>query len=85
MVKTELMDTELREIVWLEFNFLWCTGYYPYRYRKEPDLLIHKETNNFRPHRLRTIFLFYIEVNLHNKHMGKLTMKTKKKLHSLAL
>ena len=75
MVKTKSLDPELRQIVCQRFNFSWCTGYYPRRYQRSVDLLIHKEPDVFSPHRLRSILLFGIEANFHKKHLGKLTMR----------
>ena len=37
MINTGIMDTELAEIGWRGFNFPWCTGYSPSRYRKVID------------------------------------------------
>ena len=70
MVKTKVLDLELAEIGWWGFNFPWCTGYSPKRHQRGLDLIIHKDTNNYCPHRLRLILLFDIEENMHNKHLG---------------
>ena len=83
MVKTEVIDTELREIGWRRFNLPLCTGYSPCRYHKGLDILIHKDPNYSRPHNFRPIFLFDIEANLHNKHLGKLMMNTEEHLNNL--
>ena len=74
MFKTEVLDTELAEIVWQRFNFPWCTGYLPKRYRRGLNLLIHKYPNDCCPRRLRPILLFDIDENMHNKHLGRISM-----------
>ena len=84
MIKTEAIDPELREIGWRRLKFSSCRGYSPKRYRRGLDILIHKYPNDFRSHRLRYILLFDIEKNLHNKYLGKLTMKTAEDLNALA-
>ena len=76
MVNTEVMDPELREIGWHRFNFPWCKGYHLNRYRRDLDIIIHKEPNDFRPHHLRPILMFDIKANIHNKHLRKITIKT---------
>ena len=76
IVKTEVTNPDLRELGLHTFNSPWCTGHPPKRYRRGIDLLIHKVPNSFRPHRLIPILLFNIEANLHNKNIGKITMKT---------
>ena len=76
MVKVEVLYPELRKIVWRKFNFPWCTCYYLNRYLRVLNLLIHKDPNDFRPHRLIPILLFDTKANLHNKHTGKLLTKT---------
>ena len=70
MVKTEALDPELSEIGWRRFNFPWCTGYSPKRYKKRIGLIIHKDPNDCGPHRLRLILMFDIESNMHNKAPG---------------
>ena len=84
MVKTEALDQEPREISWRRFNFPWCTRYSPNRYQRGLDLLIHKDPEDFRPHRIRPIIMFYIEANLHNKHLGKLSMRRAEEIIALA-
>ena len=84
MVKTEVMDPEIREIGWCRFNFPCCTGYSNKKYYRGIDLLIHKYPNDFRPHCLRPILLFDIEAYIHNKHLGKLTIKTAGDLNVLS-
>lgn len=84
MVRTELDDMELAEIGWHRFNFPWCTGYSPDRFRRGLDLLLHKDPNDFRPHRLRPILLFDIEANLHNKVLGRYTMRNAEAINGLA-
>ena len=84
MVKTEVTDPKLRELGSPRFNFPWCTGYSLKSYCRRLDLLIHKDPNGFRPHRLRPILIFDIEANMHNKNIGKLTMKTSKYFKALA-
>ena len=76
MDKTEVMDTELREIGWRRLNLPWCTFYPTCRYHKGLDILIYKDPNKLRPRCLRHIFMFDIEAKIHNKHLGKLTTKT---------
>ena len=85
MVKTEVMDPELREIGWSKFKCSWCTGYYPCRYRNGIYLLIHKNINDIRPNHLSPILLFDIKVNLHNEYLVKLTTKKAEQINSLAL
>ena len=75
MVNIEVLYPKLRKIGWQRFNFPWCAGYHPKSYHRDLDLRIHKDRNNFRPHRLRPILLFEIEANIHNKHLGKLAIK----------
>ena len=60
MVKTEVTYPELRELGWRRLNPPWCTCYSSKRYRIGLDILIHKDPNDFRSHRLRTILLFNI-------------------------
>ena len=83
MVNTEALDSELRDIGWHRFNFSWCTGYYPKRYRKILDFLIHKYLNEFRPICLRYILPLNTGENLHNKHLGNLTMRKSEELDTL--
>ena len=85
IVKTEVIEHELREIIWRRFNFPWCTGYSPKRYRRLIDHLIHKDPNYFRPHRLRSALIFIIEANVHNNNLVKLTMNTYEYLNALTL
>ena len=67
MVKTQVLDPELAEIVWRRFNFPWCTGYSPKINRKGIDLLIHKYPNDCLPQGLHPILMFDIEAIIHNK------------------
>ena len=76
MVKAEVLYLELREIGWHKFNFPWCTGYSLNRYRRVLNLLIHKDPNYFRPHRITTILLLETKVNLHKKHTREILTKT---------
>ena len=71
MVKTEALDPELSEIGWRRFNFPWCTGYSPKRYKNGIYLIIHKDPNDCGPHRLHPILLFDVESNIHNKALGR--------------
>ena len=75
MEKTDALDLELAEIVWQRFNLPWCMGYSLKCYQRGLDLLITKEPNDFRPHRLHTILLFDIETNMQNKHLERTTMR----------
>ena len=75
MVNTDILDPELAEIDWRRLNFPWCTIYSTKIYRQGLDIIIHKYLDNFQPHRLRQIMLFYTEANIHNKHLGKFTIK----------
>ena len=84
MVKTEVLDTEPAKIVWHRFNFPWCTGYLPKRYRICPDLIIQKDPNNFRPHRMQPILLFNIEANMHNKHLKRTAMSQDEALDGIS-
>ena len=61
MVKTDAMESELAEIGWRRFNFPWFTGYSTKRYRKVLDLIIHKDPNDYQPHRLHPILLVDIK------------------------
>ena len=74
MVKIEVLDRELAEIGWRRFKLSWCTKYSPKRYQRGLNLLIHKEPNDFRPHRLIPILLFDIEEKMNNKHLGRMSM-----------
>ena len=85
MIKTEIMDPDLAEIVWSKFNFPWCTGYSPSSYRKLLDLMIHKDKNDFRPQHLYHILLFYIEPILHYKNLGIKYMQLAESTGTLAL
>ena len=84
IVKTEVIEHELREIIWRRFNFPWCIGYSPKIYCIVLDLIIHKDSNDFRPHHLRPILFFNIEANLHNNHIGKLKINTAENIYALA-
>ena len=84
MVKIESLDPDIREIFHLQFNFPCCTCYYPKKYHNRLDILIHKDPEYQRPHRLRPILLFDIEANLHNKHLGRHSTKTPKETEELA-
>ena len=84
MVKTEALYPELAEIVWRRFNFPWCTEYSLKLYQGGLDLLIHKDTTECRPHRLRTILIFDIEPNIHNKHLGRTATRRPKNINGLA-
>ena len=75
MVKTEALETKLRYIGHLRFNFLWCTGYLPKICHHSLDLLIHKYPDYHRPRRIRPIMPVDIEANMHNKHLGRHSMK----------
>ena len=84
MVKTEVLDSELAEIGWRRFNFPWCTRYLPKRYQRGLDLLINKDSNNYRPHRLWPILLLDIWANIHNKHLGRIARRQAETLESIA-
>ena len=68
MIKTEVPDPELAEIGWQYFNLPWHTGYLTNTYIQGLDIVIHKEPDDFRLHRLRPILLFNIDANMYNKH-----------------
>ena len=74
MIKIEALDPELAEIGWRKLNSPWFTYYSPNTRRKGLDLLIHKHTNDCRPHRLHPILLFRIGENMHNKSLGQYEM-----------
>ena len=84
MVKTEARIPYLIEIVRLQFNLSWCTGYYPKRYSNRMDPIIQKYPENHRPHIIRKIWMFEIEENLHNKQLGRNFMKKYKETEILA-
>ena len=75
MVKMEALDPEIREIERLRFNLPWCTMYLPERYLHVLDLLIKEYSEYHITHRLRPIPLFDIEANMHNKNLGRQSMK----------
>ena len=75
MINNDIMDTNISEIGRSRFNFTWCTGYPPSRYRKVLDRLIHKDQNDLRPQLLCHILFFNIEANFQNKNLGKKTMQ----------
>ena len=83
MVKTEALELELSEIGRIMFNLPWCTGYSPKRYRNGLELLIYKDPNDLRPHRLRPILLFDKESNMHNKSLGWYAMKHTEELEGI--
>ena len=84
MVNTEVLDPEPAEIGWRRFNLPWYTGYSPKRCRKGLYLIIHKDTNYFRPHRLRAILLFDLEANTHNKALGRYTISQSEELERIS-
>ena len=84
MVKIEALDLELAEIECRRFNFPWCTRYSPKRYKKVIDFLIHKYPNDFRPHSLRPILLFEVEVNMKNKALGRYSINHAGELEGIA-
>ena len=84
MAKTEVLDPEIAEIGRRRFNFPWCTGYKPNKYRNGIDLLIHKNPNDCQPHRLRHMLLFYTEQNIHNEYLGRYVMNQAKELEGIA-
>ena len=84
MVKTKALDLKLTEILWRRFNFPWCSGYYSKRYLRSLDLLIHKEPNDFRTHRIHPILLFGINTNMQKNHLRILSMGKDEDLYVLA-
>ena len=44
IVKTKSIETKIRDIERLCFNFPWCNGYSPKRYHHSLYLLIHKDS-----------------------------------------
>ena len=84
MVKTEALNPGIAGLGRRRFNFPWCTGYSPNIYRKGIYLLIHKDPNDFRPHRILPIILFDIEANTHNKSLGKYAMNHAEELEVIA-
>ena len=82
--KTYIMDPKLAEIGLRRFNVTCWKVYSSSRYRKVPDLLIHKDQNNFWHHHLCPILLFGIGKNLHNERLGKKAMHIEKFIDTLA-
>ena len=84
MVKTEYLEPEMVEIGSKLFNFPWWTGYSPKRHRRGFDLIIHKDPNYYRPHRLRPILMFIIMSNMNNTYIGRFSMEKSKYLEGLS-
>ena len=45
---------------------------------------MNKDPKNCRTHRIRPIILFDIEVNMHNKHLGRISTRQAKTLDGIA-
>eukprot|EP00957_Ditylum_brightwellii_P054264 4110314-Ditylum_brightwellii.AAC.1 len=75
MVKTEAVDPCISRINWHASNFTWCTGYLSIRFRQGTDLLIHKRAIDKWVIKMRSILLFDIDVNMHNKRLGREAME----------
>ena len=74
MVKTEALNPEQRGIGSLLFRFPRCTRYPHREYYQALDLLINKDPDYYRQHRLSPILLFGIETKIINKNLGRHSM-----------
>ena len=83
MVITKASHSKLRELWRLRFNLPWCTEQSPKWHSNGLYLLIQKDPNDHRQHRIQTILLFDIEANLHKKHFGRHSIKNPEELEGL--
>ena len=83
MVKTKALDSELAEIGRQRFNFPWCTEYSPKQHHQGLYILIHRDPNDCRPHRLCTTLIFRIKANMHNNQLGRFAMRKAEYLEGL--